>query len=50
MLVVIRIGGWYGYNSRIDWYAAFISGSANELGYIESDIIPKFVGWQKGID
>lgn len=42
MLVVILIEGWYGYNSRIDWCAAFISWVDNELGYIESGIMPKF--------
>lgn len=41
---------WYGYNSRIEWCAAFISWVANELGYIENGIMPKFASCQKGID
>lgn len=33
---------WYGYNSKVDWCACFISWCANECGYIEKGIIPKF--------
>ena len=42
-----NIGGdifwsWYGYEARVDWCACFVSFCANECGYIESGIIPKF--------
>lgn len=42
-----NIGGqpywsWYGFNSRVEWCATFVSWCANECGYIESGIIPKF--------
>ena len=42
-----NIGGqpfwsWYGYNSRVEWCACFVSWCANECGYIEAGIIPKF--------
>lgn len=35
---------WYGYQSRVEWCACFVSWCANECGYIESGIIPKFAG------
>lgn len=35
---------WYGFNSRVEWCATFVSWCANECGYIESGIIPKFAG------
>lgn len=42
-----NIGGqtywsWYGFNSRVEWCACFVSWCANECGYIENGIIPKF--------
>ena len=37
---------WYGFNSRVEWCACFVSWCANECGYIESGIIPKFAGCQ----
>lgn len=33
---------WYGFNSRVEWCACFVSWCANEGGYIESGVIPKF--------
>ena len=33
---------WYGFPSRVEWCACFVSWCANEAGYIESGIIPKF--------
>lgn len=35
---------WYGFNSRVEWCACFVSWCANECGYIESGVIPKFAG------
>ena len=32
---------WYGFNSRVEWCACFVSWCANECGYIENGIIPK---------
>ena len=32
---------WYGFNSRVEWCACFVSWCANECGYIEDGIIPK---------
>lgn len=33
---------WYGFSSRVEWCAVFVSWVANQNGYIESGIIPKF--------
>lgn len=33
---------WYGFSSRVEWCACFVSFCANECGYIEQGIIPKF--------
>lgn len=33
---------WYGYNNRVDWCACFISWCANECGFIDKEILPKF--------
>ena len=35
---------WYGFNGRVEWCACFVSWCANECGYIESGVIPKFAG------
>ena len=48
-----NIGGepywsWYGFNSRVEWCACFVSWCANECGYIENGIIPKFAGCVQG--
>ena len=42
-----NIGGepywsWYGFGSRVEWCACFVSWCANECGYIEASVIPKF--------
>lgn len=33
---------WYGFNSRVEWCACFVSWCANECGYIDAGVIPKF--------
>lgn len=35
---------WYGFTSRVDWCACFVSWCANECGYIDAGVIPKFAG------
>lgn len=39
---------WYGFNSRVEWCACFVSWCANECGYIETGVIPKFAGRVNG--
>ena len=33
---------WYGWETRVEWCATFVSWCANECGYIEDGVIPKF--------
>lgn len=33
---------WYGFNSRVEWCACFVSWCAEQCGYLESGIIPRF--------
>ena len=35
---------WYGFSSHVDWCACFVSWCANECGYIEAGVIPRFAG------
>lgn len=45
---------WYGFDGRVEWCACFASWCADQCGYLESGIIPKFslcsdgVNWFKG--
>lgn len=39
---------WYGFNSRVEWCACFVSWCANECGYIDTGVIPKFAGCIRG--
>lgn len=39
---------WYGFNSRVEWCACFVSWCANECGYIDAGVIPKFAGCVQG--
>ncbi len=39
---------WYGFNSRVEWCACFVSWCANECGYIDAGIIPKYAGCING--
>ena len=39
---------WYGFDHRVDWCAIFVSWCANECGYIEAGVIPKFAGCVQG--
>lgn len=44
-----NIGGqpywsWFGFDGRVEWCACFVSWCANECGYIDNGVIPKFAG------
>lgn len=42
---------WYGFNSRVEWCACFVSWCANQCGYIEAGVMPKFAACQnEGVD
>lgn len=40
---------WYGFGSRVEWCACFVSWCANECGYIDNGIIPKYAGCGWGV-
>ena len=39
---------WYGFSSRVNWCAIFVSWCANECGYIDAGVVPKFAGCVQG--
>ena len=41
---------WYGFDSRVEWCACFVSWCANECGYIDAGVIPKFAGCVWGVE
>lgn len=46
-----NIGGepywrWYGFDSRVEWCACFVSWCAEQCGYIDGGILPKFANCQ----
>lgn len=50
-----NIGGepywsWYGFNSRVEWCACFVSWCADQCGYIDNGIIPKYAGCTSGMN
>ena len=40
---------WYGFSSRVEWCACFVSWCANGCGYIENGIIPKYASCVNGV-
>ena len=41
---------WYGFSSRVEWCACFVSWCANECGYIDAGVIPKFAACSNGVE
>lgn len=41
---------WYGFNSRVEWCAVFVSWVADQAGYIKTGIIPKFSACKTGVN
>ena len=39
---------WYGFDSRVDWCACFVSWCAEQCGYLEIGVIPRFAGCIQG--
>ena len=49
-----NIGGrpywsWYGFDSHVEWCTCFVSWCADQCGYIETGVIPKFASCNSGI-
>ena len=40
---------WYGFDSRVEWCACFVSWCGAQCGYIEAGIIPKYAGCVWGV-
>lgn len=40
---------WYGFETRVEWCACFVSWCANERGFIETGVIPKFASCTNGV-
>lgn len=40
---------WYGFNTRVEWCACFVSWCADQCGYIESSVMPKFSSCSDGV-
>ena len=40
---------WYGFTSRVPWCACFVSWVADQAGFIEAGIIPKFASTSVGV-
>ena len=41
---------WYGFSGRVEWCACFVSWCADQCGYLESGIIPRFSLCSDGVD
>lgn len=41
---------WYGYNYRVEWCAIFVSWCAEQCGYIDAGLIPRFEGVRPGAE
>lgn len=41
---------WYGFGSRVEWCCCFVSWCANECGYIDAGVIPKYAGTSTGVN
>ena len=40
---------WYGFGSRVEWCACFVSWCADQCGYIEIGVCPKYAGCVNGV-
>jgi hypothetical protein len=40
---------WYGFSSHVEWCACFVSWCANECGYLDAGIVPKFASCAVGV-
>ena len=39
---------WYGFDSKVNWCACFVSWCADQCGYIDAGVIPKFAACVDG--
>ena len=41
---------WYGFHSQVEWCACFVSWCADQCGYLDAGIIPKFASCVQGVN
>ncbi len=41
---------WYGFSSRVEWCACFVSWCADQCDYIDTGVIPKYAGCVNGVN
>ena len=41
---------WHGFGSRVEWCTCFVSSCADQCGYIETGVIPKYAGCVNGVN
>lgn len=41
---------WYGFSSRVEWCAIFVSWCAEQCGYLNAGVMPKFAGCGAGVN
>lgn len=41
---------WYGFSSRVEWCAIFVSWCAEQCGYLNAGVMPKFAGCGTGVN
>lgn len=41
---------WYGFQSRVEWCAIFVSWCAEQCGYLNAGVMPKFAGCGAGVN
>lgn len=45
-----KFWSWYGFSGRVEWCACFVSWCAEQCGYIDSGVIPKFSLCSDGVE
>ena len=45
-----KFWSWYGFRGRVEWCACFVSWCADQCGYIDAGIIPRFSGVGTGVN
>lgn len=44
-----KFWSWYGFKSRVEWCACFVSWCGDQCGYVKAGIMPKFAGVGNGV-
>ncbi len=41
---------WYGFHSQVEWCACFVSWCADQCGYLDAGVVPKFASCTQGVN